>query len=385
MASLNDIIPDVGPVSAGQRPQRQAAALDAGGMTGAIGALTAALGQLTDPLAREVARGFVEGQLSTVFARAGAPGVRIRIPLPEEQEAAALEAQVNKSKQMIELSTANVAIARARLIDLSPEQRKRANLEGVADPLVERPDEAIRAANAIGIPLTRGMLALAAESVRPKGDGLTTRDATAAAGRRELEGTASELRARVSGIESSRKLAEEGQTTGAELVERAKAAAEDAYGVDITSSFFGPDTDIDEEKGAGALNEVLKNVATDPIGRLLGPAVVAEQVLARFGSDMAAELRKLPQTEDGAMVVGQGSWDIDEGATFELAAAVFQLAKMSGASDVGAFMREKMGLPFTDIDTESFVAYALKKTGGDREDAAKLLESRGVNVRFGGG
>lgn len=325
-----------------------------------------------DPWIRSLVKGTVEARMSRAL------GYRVEIPDEEDTKLKALLTEKTMGDLTVQVAERRTAIARAMFIDMDDKAKLALGLGGLTDPLVEDPDRALAVAQKMGLPLTRGDLSMAKQSV------LTTQQAQEQKEADELESAAKKGRDQKSLVETSAFLGaevEEAAGGGGKLgpeFERIISGVEQARGADLSSSWLGMDTDLDEPAGAAGFIDIIRATREGGIGKTVGRDKAAAILIGRFGRDIKDQLEGLETDESGRLRVSEDA-GVDRQAAFYLQTAVRMLADDLGMAPAD-LMKQYLGLEYSGLDDQSYVAELLKMTGGDEKRAIEFLKQSGIRI-----
>jgi len=330
------------------QPKRQVSGLDA---------LVNTFASIQDPLARELAKGLVETEISK------AVGFRFTIPDPEDARMIQAAKQIELSKMNREIAKNTVEEVKALFLDKSPEEQRALGISGVdVDTLLEsNPDLFVAAAQKAGVrSLTKGLLSLAGTA------DTDTASAAAAFQQKKAKEQVDVLATQAQGIEAAGKIAkvEESGVSKAQAEAAFKASGE-ALGVDVNPFFANP---LKTDRGALAFLD-----ATQQVGRK-GPAFagkIAEAFLKNRSDDIGGVLEDLPVDNAGLIHVEPGKGEAQKANALYVALGLIKLSQTSGQNMADIFAQiEDVADKAVGFDTKSLGIAArseiarLEKTGG---------------------
>jgi hypothetical protein len=334
-----------------------------------------AFSNFKDPWVRELVKGSVEGRLSRAL------GYRVELPSEEDTQLKRMLAERTMLEVGEALAVKRTAFARAMLIDMDDGAKRQLGFSGMDDPLAQDPDRALMVLQKMGVPLTRGDLSMSKQEI------LTTAEANRKQEAATLEAQAKEGRERKSLIETDEFMgktvdaAAQGEGPIGQEFERTIEGISKARGADLdaTPFFWMRDTDSDEPQGSAAYIDIIRANRAGPIGTKLGRPQQAALFTGKFGADLADQIEGLGTDSMGRLLATSSDAGIEPEAAFNLQTAIRMLADDMGMAPAD-FMKQMLGLEYTGLDDQSYLAVLTQMAGGDPAKITKFLTDNGIRI-----
>lgn len=338
-------------------PPQSAPAPPASRRVSGLDSMVNAFSNIQDPLARSLAKGLVETEISK------AVGFKFTIPDPEDLEMIAAQKQIQLNEMRRQLAKDTVENVKAMFADATPQQQREWGIAGQdVDTLLEsNPDLFVAATQRLpGMQdFKKSQLILAGT------EDTDTASAGPAYQQKQAEAQAKSLSTQAGAIESATKVAK-AKEKGGVFDEQAKgilSAIGEATGVDYEPFFSNP---LSSDKGAIGFADAMG--AAGRTGAAFAPSVSAALISAK-ADDIGDVFEDAAVTPDGLIQVQPGKGEAEKATQMYTALALYQAAKIQGKNISDLILEipdlAEKGVGFDEGALEAAIQSEMKRLGPD--------------------